>query len=194
MADLILNSTPGDPEANSYITLEEADQFAQLYPGEDFAASWLVNLDEQTRIAYCIRATNLIEQTVSWYYTSEASTQSLNWPCANVPRKGQLASTPEELADILPAGTIPRDVRDATAYLALQLVNSNPMNAGAVGIKSLGLGDLSIDYADNAPVAPVLDRQATTFIRKWGTAVTDEAEVAASANGLWTGQVVRGYP
>lgn len=194
MADLILNTTPGDPEANSYITLEEADQFAQLYPGDSSSATWLVNLDEQTRIAYCIRATNLLEQTVVWYYSSESAEQNLSWPCANVPRKGQLAASSTELADILPAGTIPKDIKSATAYLALQLVESNPMQSGAVGIKSLGLGDLSIDYADNAPVAPVLDRQASAFVRKWGTPVTDEAETTAASNGLWTGQVVRGYP
>ena len=70
-----LNCTLGDPAANSYVCLDEAEQIAANIPGGD---EW-VALSDDEKVFSLIAATALLE-TLSYAGTICSDTQRLKWP------------------------------------------------------------------------------------------------------------------
>lgn len=96
MADLEVVATASDPEANSYLSLDEADWYVEALPGAD---AW-DELEEEQKAAILIQGTRLIDAYKAWG-TRKLSTQRLAFP------RGQDKE-----------GVVPEDVRLALAAFA----------------------------------------------------------------------------
>ena len=137
-----LNCTLGDPAANSYVCLDEAEQIAANIPGGD---EWIA-LSEDEKVFSLIAATALLE-TLSYAGTVCTTTQRLKWPREGVDCEGR----PFDCT------AIPYKIKEATVMLAMQMAKDTWWASSvevalttALRVPSLSgkmLGDLEIEYA-----------------------------------------------
>jgi Putative DnaT-like ssDNA binding protein len=149
-----IDALPASPTANSYVSVEEATLLLQdhlhieaWYTPDPENAVTLSHLRE----AALIQATRLIDAGVWWHGMPTTATQALAWP-----QTGQLDHFGRPLA----TDTIPRVIKQATAFYALALLDEGAAGGGSGGsgfdanIKTKKIGDTSITYKDEV-VAPV---------------------------------------
>jgi hypothetical protein len=148
----VLNATPGDPAANTYPTLVEAqDYFDARAP----LAAWDIAPSQE---ALLVMATRMIDIELSgrrtlvdddhyrigpyWTGVPTTDTQALAWPRTGMYNRNGFAIDPM---------VVPRDLKYAVAELAGQLAVSDKTldNAAAVqGIKSASAGPVSVTFKD----------------------------------------------
>ena len=145
-----LNCTLGDPAANSYVCLPEAEAIAGNIIGGD---EWIA-LTEEEKVYSLIAATALLE-TLSYAGTICSDTQRLKWPRSGVDCEGRTFS----------CTSIPYKVQEATVMLAIQMAKNPGAIIGGGGVdntpagvftKRQRLGDLEIEYAafpSNSPAS-----------------------------------------
>ena len=104
-----LNCTLGDPAANSYICLDEAEEIAANIPGGD---EWIA-LPEDEKVFSLIAATSLLE-TLQYRGEVCSTTQRLKWPRTGVDCEGR----PFDCT------AIPYKVKEATVMLAMQMAKN----------------------------------------------------------------------
>ena len=136
-----LNCTVGDPAANSYVCLDEAEEIAANIPGGD---EWIA-LTEEEKVFSLIAATSLLE-TLQYRGEICSASQRLKWP-----RQGEdCEGRPFDCS------TIPYKVKEATVMLAMQMAKDPGGIIGGGGVdnspagtftKRQKLGDLEIEYA-----------------------------------------------
>ena len=135
-----LNCTLGDPAANSYVCLDEAEQIAANIPGGD---EWIA-LSEDEKVFSLIAATALLE-TLSYAGTICSDTQRLKWPREGVDCEGRPFS----------CTAIPYKIKEATVMLAMQMAKNSGGIIGGGGVDNTPagtfvseqqLGDLRIQY------------------------------------------------
>jgi hypothetical protein len=136
-----LNCTVGDPAANSYVCLDEAEEIAANIPGGD---EWIA-LTEEEKIYSLIAATALLE-TLQYRGEICSTSQRLKWP-----RQGEdCEGRPFDCS------TIPYKIKEATVMVAMQLAKNPGGIIGGGGVdntpaglftKRQKLGDLEIEYA-----------------------------------------------
>jgi hypothetical protein len=145
-----LNCTLGDPAANSYVCLDEAEEIAANIPGGD---EWIA-LTEDEKVFSLIAATALLE-TLSYAGEVCSNTQRLKWPRTGVDCEGR------------PFGctAIPYKIKEATVMLAMQMAKDPGGIIGGGGVDNTPagtyvskekLGDLEINYAafpNNSPAS-----------------------------------------
>ena len=136
-----LNCNLGDPAANSYVCLDEAEQIAANIPG---GAEW-VALSEDEKVFSLIAATALLE-TLQYTGTICSDTQRLKWPRSGVDCEGRPFS----------CTAIPYKIKEATVMVAMQMAKDPGGIIGGGGVdntpagtftKRQKLGDLEIEYA-----------------------------------------------
>ncbi len=136
-----LNCTVGDPAANSYVCLDEAEEIAANIPGGD---EWIA-LPEEEKVFSLIAATALLE-TLAYAGTICTNTQRLKWPRTGVDCEGRPFDCTE----------IPYKIKEATVMLAMQMAKDPGGIIGGGGVdntpagtftKRQKLGDLEIEYA-----------------------------------------------
>lgn len=117
-----ITATPGASDANSYLTLLEADAIADTMLGP---LSWsTATSDNKTRAL--ITATNGLE-TLEWIGTRTSTTQSLSWPRTNA-----------SCGDKAPSDTeIPREVQLACFDLANALLDTPTLLRNSPSTESL---------------------------------------------------------
>ena len=134
---LVIVATVGAADANSYITLAEAKAYceANLY-----AAEWDAMTDVQKNAAI-VMATRLLDADKwLWSGTATSSSQALCWP-----RVGMISRNGYSVPDNM----IPRELKDATAEFARQLVVSDRQQDNdpvRQGIASVRAGTVSISF------------------------------------------------
>ena len=136
-----LNCTVGDPAANSYVCLDEAEEIAANIPG---GAEWIA-LSEEEKVFSLIAATSLLE-TLQYRGEICSASQRLKWP-----RQGEdCEGRPFDCS------TIPYKIKEATVMLAMQMAKDPGGIIGGGGVdnspagtftKRQKLGDLEIEYA-----------------------------------------------
>jgi hypothetical protein len=135
-----LNCTLGDPAANSYVCLDEAEQIAANIPGGD---EWIA-LSEDEKVLSLIAATALLE-TLQYRGEICTTTQRLKWPRQGTDCEGR----PFTCTDI------PYKVKEAAVMLAMQMAKDPGGIIGGGGVdntpagtfvKRQKLGDLEIEY------------------------------------------------
>ncbi|MGT2429251.1 DnaT-like ssDNA-binding protein [Cupriavidus basilensis] len=102
---MAIDSTPGSPTADSYVSVAEAD----AYWIKRSSAAWVAaatTLKEST----LVRATSFVDAENAWKGVRRTSTQALSWPRYDVMVDGYLL-----LPDVIPAR-----VKDAVCELALK--------------------------------------------------------------------------
>jgi hypothetical protein len=159
---MTINAVPGDPLANSYVTVEQATAFLQerlhveaWYTGDPEEAITLPHRRE----AALMQATRLLDEQMGWYGRPATMTQALAWP-----QVGQV----DAMGRPVDPSLVPANVQRATAYYALTLLEAEEIVqaatvAAATGeglIKSKKIGETTITYQD-APSASTSTSTAT---------------------------------
>ena len=136
-----LNCTLGDPAANSYVCLDEAEEIAANIPGGD---EWIA-LSEDEKVFSLIAATALLE-TLQYAGEICSANQRLKWPRQGVDCEGRPFS----------CTMIPYKIKEATVMLAMQMAKDPGGIIGGGGVDNAPagtfvseqqLGDLRIQYS-----------------------------------------------
>ena len=147
---VVLNAIAADPDANAYLTLEEAIAYVD---GHISSATWDAATADERRRAI-VTATALLDASFTWDGEPTTYEQRLLWP-----RTGCITRTGDDLAD----DTIPGSIKDATAELARQLLASDRTadnDAEAAGLQSLSAAGISLSFKASAKSKPIPDAVA----------------------------------
>lgn len=108
-------STPGDPDANSFLSIEEGDEFASsMLGGEPWSTA-----DVSRKQAAAVTATSILSTRLCYVGTASFAGQALPFP------KTGLKNRNGETVD--PA-TVPYDIKLATWTLAVRLLKSTDVS------------------------------------------------------------------
>ena len=158
---MTFNSTIGDEAANSYISVEQADNY---HEGRLHNSEW-VNANTATKQASLRMATAYLEN-MPWKGFRSTTEQSLAWPRSDV-----AAVDGREIAD----DVIPRMLINATAELAWELLRRDRfVDSDSAGIKAVKAGAVEVEFdrmtEPNSLPVYVLDMLKHLMARGWGTA------------------------
>ena len=137
MATPVLIATAGDPNANSYCTVAEANTYhdAHLY-----GTVWSEAETAQKTVAL-IWATRLLDEMCDWVGEKINSTQALRWP-----RGGAYDRDDYELDN----ASIPRFLVNATAELARHLLIKDrlqEMDENVAGLEAVKAGPVEVNFS-----------------------------------------------
>lgn len=157
-----LVATAGASNANSYLTVAEADAyFDDVYNRTGWTAT---GADAATKATALINATRMMDALFVWKnYPTHAETQALQWPRGGMLRRGGWV--------IIPDTEIPNELKWATAELARGLVNSDLAADSEVanqGLTDLTVGPISLSFKDQVSAKPVPDIVTNLIPREWG--------------------------
>ena len=116
----------GDPQANSYCTVEFADDYIEQ--NGHVSADWL-DQEEEDKQRLLARASKVLDVRFKWNGTRVYPDSGLAWPRAGVTLDGSM----------IPDNVIPRILKEATAEFAAYLMTSDWTRANADG----GSGEFS---------------------------------------------------
>ncbi|UTC29079.1 hypothetical protein MARCHEWKA_05700 [Brevundimonas phage vB_BpoS-Marchewka] len=116
----------GDPQANSYCTVEFADDYIEA--NGHISADWL-DQEEEDKQRLLVRASKVLDIRFKWHGTRVEPDSGLAWPRAGVTLDGVM----------IPDNVIPRLLKEATAEFAAYLMTSDWTRANADG----GSGEFS---------------------------------------------------
>lgn len=139
---MALIATPGAADANAYCTVSEADAY---HAGHVSGAEWLLADpdDDARKVAALIQATRMLDALFDWDGDVATQAQALGWP-----RFGAC----DRFGRLIASDVIPREIRDATAELARQLLErdwSADASAEVKGLKRVKTGPVEIEYRDD---------------------------------------------
>lgn len=158
-------ATPGDPTANSYLTLAEAQAY---WDTKLFTDAWDASPDQEAALILATRTLNAIltprreynlavgavmayfETGPTWTGLIASNTQALPWPRTGMFNRNGVAINP---------ATIPQELKDATAELAgqMSLADRTIDNDAAVqGIASVKAGSVAVTFKNGAGAALTL--------------------------------------
>jgi hypothetical protein len=178
MPTLIPEDGTGRPDANSYCSLAEADQ----YHDESVNGAGWAALDADTKTRALIEATRLIDAGWKWFGKRAKPDQALAWPRYGVPDpdsdEGEVQVAPwmrRGGPSYLPDNEVPADIKRATAWLALQVTQkdfrADPPGQGLSSLTLQGVVSLSFDPKSAAPLIPKALVELNRYGRPmWGVA------------------------
>ena len=124
------SATPGASNANSYVTLAEADSYFEF---RLHSSAW-DNADDQE--AALISATRMLDWYLKWKGEKATTTQALEWPRANVYDRDD---------NLLDETIIPQRVKDAACEMALaNLSEDRVADKDMDGFAQIVVGPLSL--------------------------------------------------
>lgn len=131
---MALVATPGAPDANSYVTVAEADAY---FGDRSYADAWPTLTNKEQML---ITSTSIIDWYITWKGSRASDTQALDWP-----RDGVY----DEYGTLYPNDVIPKPVKVAVYELTLSSLDAdrvadNPLD----GIDEVRAGSLLLK-ADN---------------------------------------------
>lgn len=162
---LILDSTVGGANANSFVSVERAwDIHFGRYHNTAF-----FDLTIDTQEVLLVQATTILDYQ-KWAGQKVTSAQRLAWPRAYVPNPDISADASTIYLD---ESTIPRFLEEATAELAFVLLPEDRLlEADVAGLKSLKVGSIGLDFdrLDRPGIlTPYLRRLIAPYLRAGGT-------------------------
>lgn len=126
----------GAPNANSYVTVAEAD----AYFGDTFGKSLWEPLDEDVKSTLVITASRTLDQYIQWIGFKTESDQGMEWP-----RSGTT------FAD----DVIPSRVKYAAYELAYYLVENSGISFASQSVDSVKVGPITVDFTENSTDAGI---------------------------------------
>jgi hypothetical protein len=130
-----LDATVGGPDANSFVTVAEADAYFTEHP---FGADWIALTDSEAA-AYLMLATRVLS-VQCWTGIGATAEQALPWP-----RSGMYAVTGYSLSSTI----IPRQLKEMTFELANSIRLNGALTSSSVadeGLKRVKAGPMEIEY------------------------------------------------
>jgi hypothetical protein len=161
-----IDATVGGVNSNSYITIDDADDFHDTAVQYDVTPWDDAGSDEKCRAL--VTATRLLDTWFDYYGDVTSLTQRLLWPRRGVLKpgisEGVYGSEPvnpwhEPFGTLIPSDEIPRQISEATAELAKWLLVSDRTADSDIetqGIKQLTAGPVSLTFA-GAVAKPIPD-------------------------------------
>lgn len=129
-------ATPGAPDANSYVTVDEAN----AYFGDAFGRGLWAAATTADREALVITASRYLDQYVNWYGVPTDPDQSMGWP-----RSG--TSYPND--------QIPSKLKYATFELAYYILEGGGLAFAQQTVDSVKVGPISVDFSKNSTDAGI---------------------------------------
>lgn len=142
---ITIDSTPNGENANSYISIEDANTY---YSYHLYASAW-DDADLETQIKALIMSTRILDENFQWLGSRTTTTQALGWGRTDVEYDG-------EIVDSL---TVPKAIQNATAEFTRHLLVADLTDEpDGKGLNKLEVGSvkLSFDKRDTATVLPTI--------------------------------------
>jgi hypothetical protein len=144
---ITFNTTVGDPAANSYATVAEADDYltqARLHVSTGWTE--LTNNQKEAALMWATREVDLYE----YVGTLLATDQALQWPRLNAyTHDGRLVAE----------DAIPQAVKDAQAELAYFLAQADPAGVPAgEEFEKVKVGPIEVSFKDRAGSGEILEQ------------------------------------
>lgn len=131
---MAIDATVGSSTANSYVTLEEADDY---FADRAHSSEWEES-SEQSQLL--ITASRMLDWYVTWKGYRSSTTQSMQWPRTGVYRKDGSEVDPT---------IIPTDVKTAVFELALSSIDDDrTADSDLAGIEEVQVSTLKIKADD----------------------------------------------
>jgi len=136
---MALNADLGASNANSYVTLIEADTY---FEDRMHSASWL-ELDDPTKSNLLVSSSQMLDWYIHWKGVKTTETQSMDWP-----RTGVIRPSGVEIdSDALPPEVKIAVYEQAMANIASDRLEDDPL----AGIGELKAGSLMIKAGASKP-------------------------------------------
>ena len=158
----IVETGEGLEDANSYVSVEQADDYISLFY-EEFEDEWL-NLSEDEKEVTLIRSTMFVDDLLRYTSSIRNLDQSLNWPRKTFrDREGRVVS--EE--------SVPKAIVHATIEIAFTSLDSNIFEEEFSVVREM-YGSSSIEYAGPVKVGGnTVVRELTKKLLRLGYGVRD---------------------
>ncbi len=163
---MAIDATPSGANANSYISVDDADSYfsTHLYPAEWDSA----DVDQKERALKM--STRILDEKIDWIGDKNTKEQALAWGRSGVIDDGY---------DV-PSTIVPEPVKNATAEFAKHLIADNSTeNADGKGLEKLEVGSVKLTF-DKTDTADVLPNIVQEMLRGWGDIWTRNKMVTAS--------------
>lgn len=148
MPQIIVEDGTGIPEANSYVTLAEAD----AYLTNRLRTETWAEAVEEDQIRALIQATQALDTLVPWRGHKTFSEQGLGWPRLGV-------QSPD--GPVIESDVVPNLVKHATIEMALELLRGDRLgDPEGAGISRLRVDviDISFNSRDRPATLPLMVR------------------------------------
>ncbi len=122
-----VNAEVGSPEANSYVTVAEAD----AYFGDAFGKSLWATLDAAVKASLVITSSRTLDQYISWNGQKATTEQSMEWP--------RIYTC--EAVDVIPI-----KVKYATYELAYYMSENDGLSFSNQTVDSVKVGPVAVDF------------------------------------------------
>jgi hypothetical protein len=154
----VLDATIGGASSNSYLTIAEADAYLE---SNYYASAWFMASTTNTiKDQLLAMATRGLDTLVAWDGLIVASTQKLAWPRTEVVDRDGRSVT---------SAAIPAFLKDATAEFALSLLSSNRFTDDPVGLGSLKIDVIELDFASSKSSPQTLPDVVQQMVKDYGT-------------------------
>jgi hypothetical protein len=173
-----LVATPGATNANSYLTLAEANDY---FDTRLFSDNWTDNLaDGEKALMMATRTLDALAQPYKYYVADgprpyyrtrpqwtgvpASATQALAWPRAGMYDAG---------GNLIASDVIPQALKNAVAELAMQLLAEDRTldnDVSAKGIRSISAGPVSLSFKDSIDMKVIPDAVWNLLPPTWFTA------------------------
>ena len=174
---MAFDSTVGGPNANSYVSVADADAYIALRLN---SSEWTA-ADTATKQAALVTATSMLDEMFAWRGEPATTTQALHWPATDA-----TDCAGGEIND----ATIPAAVKNATCEQALYLLKFDATQTPTAimqGLKSASVGSISSEF-DSAMIPAKAQSRVTSILRCYGT----PQENVDGGTGITSGYAIRG--
>lgn len=148
-------ATAGSSDANSYITLADAETYFESRYGSD---AW-DNATDDNKKALLVNATRLLDQSFSWTGEKATTTQSLRFP------RNYVYNCDGELLD---SDTIPTAIENATCEMVLFIAGNSGQSTNNE-YKKAKVGSLEVEYRDNITPEELVSSDVSRAVGCLGT-------------------------
>jgi hypothetical protein len=155
---LALNAIPGDPEANSFLTLERAEELALEHP---FASAWNAIATDAQKEALLILASRTLNYRTCFLGTATNEGQALKFP-----RTGLLDGN----GYALDTDIIPLEIELATFELALSLAASNvtlESDIAILGLTRVKAGPIDLGFKNDITMRSIPEHVRLLLVPSW---------------------------
>ena len=171
---LIKEDGTGRPDANSYVTVAEADAYLA---GNYYTDVWR-GADDASRTMWLVSAARHIDSQWQFFGRRANDAQALAWPRVLCPDPERAAGPVTWLGltwtEYVPENEVPQAIREAQIELARVVTSDERTPAVAVGEGMLANGTVKFDVPVRKPVVPAI---VAVYLNRFGTRVGAGGEV-----------------
>ena len=153
----LVNANVGSADANSYVTLAEAD----AYFTDTFGRPLWADRPESDREALIITASRTLDQYMAWSGLPATDTQSMGWP---------RRQTYDQFGVLYPDNLVPRTLKYAVYEVAYLLLESGPISFGEQTLDRIKVASIELEFSKDS-VDSGLPKFIETLLGNLGTPV-----------------------